>query len=150
MTLPPKQFDDDQQNHLKDPWMILGGDYKVVPLLEKRKLSNMIDSALQYKQLSTDSIQLSKSAKTTASITWSNRGRVSGILAACACFILFLALDNQQYSNLSKWWSQPSPDSHSIISLESVSQKNSYTSIDPFTEAADMNDFLLYDFLESL
>lgn len=157
MTLPPKDFNDPFGNFfsVRDPQDILKDDGRITPLLPRAQLESMIDLALtmpQHKPVLTDAA----GRKTARDHGWSDRGRVSGVLAAVACCVLFFAVNPQTAPFLSDHsisGKNIAVDRPQISSLygEGEGQEPSKTiDSEAFSNAPDMNDLLLYDFLENL
>lgn len=157
MTLPPKDSNDPLAGFfpLRDPQHILKTNAQVTPLLPRARLESMIDLALampQHKPVAGDH-GLPPTARRNH---WSDRGRVSGVLAAVACCVLFFAVNPQTIPLLNgsgglqgktaAGLPQISADYKPKANADSFGPSESET----FSNAADVNDLLLYDFLESL
>ncbi len=157
MTLPPKDSNDPFGTFfpLSDPQDILRSDIQVTPLLPRTRLESMIDRALSMPQ-HRPIVAKNGLPQITRHNRWSDRGRVSGVLAAVACGVLFFTVNPQTAPFLSGYSGSGgniAVDTPQISSLyrEGEGQDSSKTiDSEVFSNTADMNDLLLYDFLESL
>ncbi|HNQ91864.1 MAG TPA: hypothetical protein PKI93_02925 [Alphaproteobacteria bacterium] len=112
-----------QPNPINDPFDLLDTDAKVVPILSKTRLDEMIDQALTREQVMHPQRQ---SSWMSGKVWW------SGGLATAACLILLLTLFPQ---NTVKQFATP-------VSIQ-TEQASSFSD-----DANDISEMMFYDSLE--